>query len=265
VVQAESRKLRARGFVTGRSIVFNALFGLQVIAVALVTAPVILFCPRHWVLAIARAWAWSSLFLLRTVVGLEVEVRGREHIPQGGALIAAKHQSELETFALMPYLPDAVYVLKRELTWIPFFGWFLLRLRMIAIDRSAGGDALTQMLEQGEGAVRDGRQIVIFPEGTRRPVGSEPKYKSGIYHLYERLRLPCTPVAMDTGVFWPRDTFRRRQGISVIQFLEPIPPGLPRPVFERTLRERIEAASAALAAEALNLPSPGPEDARRDV
>ena len=151
----------------------------------------------------------------------------------------------------MPQLPDPVFVLKRELTWLPFFGWFLVRLKMIAINRSAGSRAMTQMMDQAAAAAREGRQIVIYPEGTRRRVGDPPQYKQGLAHLYERLKLPCHPVAIDTGVFWPKGTLERRQGRAVIEFLEPIPEGLPRETFHQLTRDRIEAASDALAAESL--------------
>ncbi|GLK77755.1 1-acyl-sn-glycerol-3-phosphate acyltransferase [Methylopila jiangsuensis] len=242
---------RAGGVVFWRSVVYNALFSLQLVILALASLPIVLFFPRRHVLGVAKFWCRCNLALLKRVVGIGVEIRGREHIPQDGALIAAKHQSALETFAIVPFVPDPLFVLKRELTWVPFFGWFLMRLKMIAIDRSAGGDALAQMLRQARVAAGDGRQIIIFPEGTRRPVGVEPAYKHGVTHLYVKLGLPVTPVAIDTGVFWPRGGLRRRQGVSVIEFLEPIPPGLPRAEFERLLQERIEGRSNALAAEAI--------------
>lgn len=225
----------------------------MVVLVCLVTfsaGPFTLFLPRNQVRGVAKWWSRGNLWLLKTIVGIDLEIRGREHIPQGAALVAMKHQSQLETFGVMPFLPDPVYVLKRELTWIPFFGWFLLRLKMIAINRSAGSDALSQMLEQAVVAAREGRQIVIFPEGTRREVDAPPRYRHGVVHLYERLQLPCTPVAIDTGVFWPKGRMKRRQGRAVIEFLEPIPAGLPREAFQKLLIERIEERSNALIAEA---------------
>lgn len=225
-------------------------------ATTLVTAPFLLFMSRRGTHGVATWWARSNIALLRGVVGIEVEIRGRENIPAGAAVVAAKHQSTLETFVLMPALDDAVFVLKRELLFVPFFGWFLSRLNMIAIDRRTGGEALIQMIDQAEGAARQGRQIVIFPEGTRRPVGAPPVYKSGVAFLYDRLKIPCVPVAVDTGVFWPRGGFRRRQGRAVIAFLEPIEAGLRRDTFEKLVRERIETASAALAAEALRADRP---------
>lgn len=243
-----------------RSVAFDVAMAVHVCLTAVLAGPVVVFMPRHRALAVGKWWARTTLALLRVIVGLEVEIRGRENIPQGAAVVAAKHQSTLETFALTPELPDPAFVLKRELTVIPFFGWFLRGLDMIAINRAAGGEALVQMLEQAGTAARDGRQIVIFPEGTRRPVGAPVRYRLGVVHLYDRLKLPCVPVAVDTGIFWPRDGVRKRRGRTVVQFLKPIPPGLTREAFEKTLRQRIEAASAALALEAQGLPPEAPSE-----
>ncbi|GLK54857.1 1-acyl-sn-glycerol-3-phosphate acyltransferase [Methylopila capsulata] len=243
-----------------RSIGFTVAFALQTVAIAAASLPIVLFLPRRHVLAVAKFWCRRSVALTRGILGIEVEIRGHEHIPTGAAIVAAKHQSELETFAMVPAIRDPLFVLKRELTWIPFFGWFLMRLRMIAINRSAGSDALAQILAQAKIVAAEDRQIIIFPEGTRRPIGAPPRYKHGVSHLYRELDLPVTPVAMDTGAFWPRSTWRRRPGRTVIEFLEPIPPGLDRATFERMLQERIEGRSAALAAESLGVEPSSPVD-----
>ncbi len=244
--------------VKWRVAVFNVAQILLVCAVTFVAGPFTLVLPRDKVRNIANWWCLRNLWLLKTIVGIELEIRGREHIPSGAALVAMKHQAQLETFGVMPFLPDPVFVLKRELTWLPFFGWFLIRLRMIAIDRKAGQDALTQMIEQAQTAKREGRQIVIFPEGTRRELGAPPRYKLGVTHLYEKLQLPCTPVAIDTGAFWPKGRMERRQGRAVIEFLEPIPAGIPRETFQKILVERIEAATNALISEATGEQHPAP-------
>jgi 1-acyl-sn-glycerol-3-phosphate acyltransferase len=252
---------RAGRRVKWRAAVFNVAMTTLVCVVALITGPAVPFLRRDRVSAIAKWWCQANLWLLRRIVGIELEIRGDQHIPTGAALVAVKHQSALETFGIMPCLPDPAFVLKRELTWLPFFGWFLLRMKMIAINRATGAEALMQILAQAGQAAVEGRQIVIFPEGTRRQVGDLPRYKQGVGHLYERLGLPCVPVAVDTGVFWPKGTLARRQGRAVLEFLEPIPAGLGREAFHRTLRERIEQATEALIAEAegKRFESPAPQ------
>lgn len=233
-----------------RAAVFNVAMSALVLLVTLATGPVVPFLSRDRVRDIADWWCGANLALLRWIVGIDLEIRGRDRIPSGAALVAVKHQSTLETFGVFACLPDPVFVLKRELTWLPFFGWFLLRLKMIAINRASGGEALVQIMTKAGEAAAEGRQIVIFPEGTRRAVGAPPRYKLGVGYLYEKLGLACLPVAVDTGVFWPKGSLERRQGRAVLEFLEPIPAGLDRDTFQRTLRERIEDATNALVAEA---------------
>jgi 1-acyl-sn-glycerol-3-phosphate acyltransferase len=242
--------LRAGRRVRWRFVVFTVSMSVLVCVVTLASGPFLPFLARAKVRNIAKWFCRANLWLLRTIVGLEFEIRGRERIPAGAALVAVKHQSALETFGLMLWLPDPVFVLKRELTWLPFFGWFLIRLKMIAINRASGAEALNQILAQADDAAANGRQIVIFPEGTRRPVGAPPRYKHGVGYLYEKLGLPCAPVAVDTGLFWPKGGLERRQGRAVLEFLEPIPAGLDRETFQSALRERIEEATNALVAEA---------------
>lgn len=233
-----------------RVVVFNVAMAGLVCAVALISGPFVLLLPRQVAISVADWWCRANLKLLHVLVGIDLEIRGAEHIPTGAALVAAKHHSALETFGLMPSLRDPAFILKRELTWLPFFGWFLLRMKMIAINRKAGSEALAQIIEQAKVAAADGRQIVIYPEGTRRKVGEPPRYKLGVGHLYEKLGLPCHPVAIDAGVFWPKGTIMRRQGRAVIEFLEPIPPGMERNAFLELMKERIENGTQALVAEA---------------
>ena len=188
---------------------------------------------RRAVIRLAQLWGRVTLWLLRVVGGITVEFRGVENIPPGPLLVAAKHQSALETLALVTAFPDFAYILKRELLWIPLIGWFLSRSGMVAIDRSKGARAMAAMNEAAAQAIRDGRQLIIFPEGTRRPPGAPPAYKLGITHLYAALGVPCLPVALNTGLHWPRRSLVRRPGTSVIEFLSPIPPGLDRAAFPR--------------------------------
>jgi 1-acyl-sn-glycerol-3-phosphate acyltransferase len=232
-----------------RSVIFNVLFYAALVLYLLAAFPTLLL-PRRYVLAVARAWAKTNLWLLRVVCDIKADFRGVERIPRGGAIIASKHQSMWETFALLPYVDDPTFILKRELMWIPLFGWCLWKAQMIPVDRGARGPALAAMTERAKAEVKRGRQIIIFPEGTRRPAGAEPQYKFGVAHLYAETGVPCVPVALNSGLFWPRRSFRRFPGTIVVQVCEPIAPGLDKSVFIARLQEAIETASAKLLEEA---------------
>jgi 1-acyl-sn-glycerol-3-phosphate acyltransferase len=232
-----------------RSILFNVAFYFNLVFLMLVGLPCLLR-DRHAVHALARLWARNSLWLLDKICGAKIEFRGLEHMPKGGCLIAAKHQSFLETFALTLVTADFTFVLKRELMRIPFFGWYLSRAEQIGIDRSKGGSALAQIIRQGRDALAEGRQIFIFPEGTRRPPGAAPAYKAGVAQIYAQTGAVCLPVALNTGLVWPRRSFVRRPGRVTIEFLEPIAPGLDKKTFMDLLQKSIETASTRLLAEA---------------
>jgi 1-acyl-sn-glycerol-3-phosphate acyltransferase len=188
--------------------------------------------------------------MLRVIVGLDYEIRGREKVPPGAILDASKHQSAWETFALLHLFPDPVFILKRELQWIPIFGWFTIKGRMVPVDRRKGAKALVAMAERARIELALQRQLIIFPEGTRRPAGAEPAYKYGVAHLYVAEGVPCVPVALNSGLFWPRRSIRRFPGKVLVEFLDPIPPGLGRDEFFLRLQEVIEAATARLIDEA---------------
>ncbi len=232
-----------------RSLAFNVAFYAILIGYMAVAAPIFLL-PRRLGLHVIRAWARSSLWACRAIAGMDAEFRGLDRIPPGGLLVAAKHQSLWETFALLTALDDPTYVLKRELLWIPVFGWYALKFRMIPVVRGGGGRALRDLLARAREEVSRGRQIIIFPEGTRRPPGAPPAYRQGIVRLYTELGVPCLPVALNSGVYWPRRRFLRRPGTIVVEFLEPIPPGLDGADFVKMLQARIEGASQALLVEA---------------
>ena len=235
-----------------RSIVYNVLFYLNLVVLLLV-ALITLALPRRAVLKMAELWGRISVWLLRVVCGTRVEFRGLERLPPGRLtgpyIIAAKHQSTWETFALLRLFDDFTFIVKRELMWIPVFGWCMAKGRMIPVDRSAGTQALTRMAERARQEIRGGRQLVIFPEGTRRAPGAPPRYKFGVAHLYTEIGVPCIPVALNSGLFWPRRKFVRRPGTIVVEFLPPIPPGLDRTAFLERLQNDIETATTRLNAE----------------
>lgn len=231
-----------------RSILFNVLLYLT-LAVYLIAALPTLVLPRWGIIAVARSWGRANLRLLRVVCGIDVEWRGLEKVPTGGIIIAGKHQSMWETFALVTLFPDPTFILKRELMWIPFFGWYLRRGGMIPIDRGAGKAVIPAMLVHARRALAEQRQIIIFPEGTRRAPGAEPKYKYGVVHLYSLGVAPCLPVALNSGLFWPRRKFVRRPGTIRVEFLDPIAPGLDNETFFVRVQDAIELATARLIAE----------------
>jgi 1-acyl-sn-glycerol-3-phosphate acyltransferase len=230
-----------------RSVAFNLAFYL-VLFVYLIAALPTLLLPRGALLWMVRNWSFANLAMLRIICGLRCEFRGLEKIPQGAALIASKHQSLWETFALITVLKDPAYILKRELMWIPFFGWCAWKAGMIPVDRGARSAALTAMTERAKLETAKGREIIIFPEGTRRAPGAEPKYKFGAAFLYDQLGIPCVPVALNSGLFWPRRSFMRYPGTVRVEFLDPIAPGLDRQVFFDKLQAEMEAATARLVA-----------------
>lgn len=247
-----------------RSLIYNLLFYLVLVALIILALPTFLM-PRGAILTVARWWARSSIFLLRVICNTRVEYRGVEKIPKGPLLVAAKHQSMWETFALLQFFEQPLFILKRELTWIPVFGQFLTKAGMIAVERGGGPRSLIKTLRQAGAEVRKGRQLVIFPEGTRMPVGAPPHYKAGVAQIYLDSAVPCLPVALNSGLFWPRRTFMRYPGTLVVEFLDPLPPGLPRDEFLVRIRTVIEDATNRIVDAARieqaqlfgGLPSPG--------
>ena len=205
--------------------------------------------PRKWSIRALQTWARASLWWLKLICGTTYEVRGREHIPDGPAIVAGKHQSLWETFALLPLVDDPAVVLKRELTWIPLFGWFALKFRMLPVVRDAGAGALKRLIGHAKQAISINRQIIIFPEGTRRAPGAAPAYKPGAAALYLNLGVPCVPFALNSGLYWPRRRFLRYPGKIIIEFLPAIPAGLKRKDYSLRLEEAIETATSRLVAE----------------
>jgi len=208
-----------------------------------------LLMPHRYAMGVIRLWAHTVLFGLRWLAGIKVVVTGLEHRPTGAALLAGKHQGMLDIVAPFTFLDDPCFVLKKELTPLPFFGWFAWKTKMIAVDRAAHSKALKDMVRQARVRLTEQRQILIFPEGTRRPAGAPPAYKFGVAHLYAEIGVPCVPVALNSGLFWPRRAFMRYPGTIVVEFLDPIPPGLPIDEFFRRLRDAIETATARLVAQ----------------
>ncbi len=233
-----------------RSVAFNVLFYLNTLIYLIIALPTF-FLPYRAVIAVAKAWGHTNLVLLR-VAGIDYEIRGREKIPKGAVIVAPKHQSAWETFALLPLFDDPVFIVKRELQWIPIFGWLMIKGRMVPVDRSAGSQAIPAMTARARIELAAGRQLIIFPEGTRRPAGAEPRYKYGVALLYDATGVPCVPIALNSGLFWPRRSIRRLPGTVLVEVLDPIAPGLDKEVFFKRLQDEIEAATARLIDETKN-------------
>jgi 1-acyl-sn-glycerol-3-phosphate acyltransferase len=231
-----------------RSLVFNVLFYLNLLVLVIAALPTLVM-PRRAILAIAKFWARTNIWLLRAICGITVEYRGLDKIPRGPLIIASKHQSTWETFALLPLVSDPVYIMKRELMWIPFFGWHTWKAGMIGIDRSKGPQALAGMNACARRELANNRQIIIFPEGTRRPPGAEPHYRYGVMHLYMETGVTCVPIALNSGLFWPLRSLRRYPGTIRVEVLDPIEPGLDKAEFFVLLQREIEAATGRLVRE----------------
>lgn len=240
-----------------RSLVFALAFYI-VTALFLILGSWLLLAPRSWAMYGLKQHALASCWLLRVIAGIKMEVRGRENLPAAPCLVVAKHQSAWDTFALVPLFADPAIVLKDELKWIPFYGWFCLKFEHILVKRERAAAALKTMIADARDRADDTREIVIFPEGTRMAPGSSPDYKPGYMALYEGLGLPCVPVALNSGLYWPRRSLMRYPGTIVVEFLPALAAGLPRKEFRRELETRLEAACDRLIAEAALKPGAPP-------
>ena len=223
----------------------SALFLLWFLAVTTILSLIflpVLILPRAATVWLARIWSRATFWGLKIFAGIGWEIRG--HVPGGPVLVAAKHMSMWDTLALYLALDAPAIVLKRELLRIPFYGWFLWKATAIPIDRAAGAGALRKMADAARDVLREGRPILIFPEGTRKKPGDAPDYKPGVAGLYGLLDVPCVPAALNSGVYWTG--FLKRPGTIVLEFLEPIAPGLKRKEFMALLEQRIETATTAI-------------------
>jgi 1-acyl-sn-glycerol-3-phosphate acyltransferase len=225
-----------------RSLLFAAAFYIWSTLCALSFLPLLL-APGRWMVAAWGVWARGIILLLRGLTDIRVEVRGRQHMPTGGALIAAKHQCMFDVFAQFAWLPCSSFVMKKELLWIPVFAWEAVKGGVIVVDRDGHSKALKKMVADAKQRFADKRQVVIFPEGTRTAPGTPGDYKPGIAALYRELDVPVHLMATNSGAHWPRHGFLRRPGTIVFEYLEPIQPGLKRGEFMRLLQERIDTAS----------------------
>lgn len=228
----------------------SALFTLVLYSITAVMCFLMLWTlvlPRRHMLWVVHLWLWLVTWCERHLAGIRMQVVGGEHIPDGCCIIAAKHQSAWETFKLHILFNDPAIVLKKELLSIPLWGWYLKKSGMIPIDRAAGGVALSGMMQAANNAKAAGRKIVIFPQGTRLTPHQKRPYKMGVALLYQELNLPVVPMALNSGLFWPKTGLIKKPGTITVEFLPAIPPGLPRAEFMQRLEQELEAASDRLA------------------
>jgi 1-acyl-sn-glycerol-3-phosphate acyltransferase len=231
-----------------RSAIFFLWFALVSAAICIVFLPALVL-PRKITVWMSRRWSVLNFWGLRIIAGITFEVRGT--LPPNGVLVAAKHMSMWDTMALYLVLDDPAVVLKRSLLFVPFYGWYINKAGSIAIDRSGKGATLRKMIAAARRALAQGRSILIFPEGTRKKPDAPPDYKPGVAALYSQLGVACVPAALNSGLFWTG--FLKRPGNIVVEFLDPIPPGMRSRDFMKVLEERIETASARLVEEGRTL------------
>jgi len=234
-----------------RSVLFIVLFNLSTFVQLIFWTPVFFFLKAEDGWKIPKIWGWNSLWLQHLIIGTRYDFRGLENIPQDqGLLIAAKHQSTWETYTLLPFMSLPSYIVKRELMLLPFFGWFAMKMDVIGVNRGKRSLALAEMNRVASQQYKDGRQIVIYPEGTRKNAYDKPSYKYGITHMYMNMEADVLPVALNSGLFWPRNGFKLRRGTSILEFLPVIKPGLSQEEFSKKLEYVIEEKTAKLLAEA---------------
>jgi 1-acyl-sn-glycerol-3-phosphate acyltransferase len=240
-----------------KSALFNVAFYLLTFLMMLLGIW-LLIAPRSWAMQGLRLHALASLWLLRVINGTRIEVRGRDNLPPGPCLIVAKHQSAWDTFALIPLFRDPAIVLKAELTRIPLYGWFCVKFEHILVKRDRAAVALKAMLAEAKAKVAEGREVLIFAEGTRREPGAPPDFKPGYVALYETLGVPAVPLALNSGLYWPRNAPLIQPGTIIVELLAPVPAGLPRAEARRQIESAIEGASARLIEEAAASAKPPP-------
>lgn len=228
-----------------RSAIFAITAGLFSASFALLLLPALAF-PRRVFQQMARVWCRGLVALLSLCCGLRFRVVGRDNLPDAPSIIASKHQSAWDALIFHVLLEDPVYVLKRELLLIPFFGWYLRKAGNIAIDRAAGFQAIKVMQARVERAIAEGATVIIFPEGTRTTPGERAPYHPGIAAVYSGAAASVIPVALNSGLFWGPRQFNKRPGVITLEVLPAMPEGLPRKAFVKELERVIEEATARL-------------------
>jgi len=235
--------------IMARSLLFAVLLYAWTVGLSILYLP-LLFVPRKLLAIFVAIWLRGIAKITSTSLGIRYQIRGVENRPSGPAIYASKHQSAWETLFFRLIVPDCAFVLKRDLMWIPLWGWYVWRMGMIGIDRAAGVQSIKKMIACTHEMLATGRSIVVFPQGTRVTPGTKSPYLSGIAAIYRELNVSVVPIALNSGLFWPRRRFTKFPGTIIVEFLQPIPPGLKRAEFMEKLEFQIEDASNRLEIEA---------------
>ena len=245
-----------------RSLLFYTLFYGQTAVLAILVAITALWGRTRFGWGLVLYWIHSNLFFLRWLAGIRTDVKGTENIPDGPCIIASKHMSDWDIFALLPGAKRPAFIAKKELMDLPFFGQAARAFDTIRLDRSLGGEAIPAMLEDARAALGRGARIIIFPEGTRKAALDDHDYKYGIVRLYQGLNVPVVPAAVNSGLFWGRNSPLLWRGTSRARFLPAIPPGLPPEEFRERLIAAIEGETNKLLLQAYEegLARPIPDD-----
>lgn len=244
-----------------RSVIFNIAVHLNILLLLIFWSPVFFLLPHREGWKVVKSVAWTNLWLQHKIVGSNFDFRGVENIPTNeGCIIASKHQSTWETYTMLLFLRDPSYILKRELLFLPIFGWYAWKMNVVGVNRGRKGKALASMTRNARLQYKDGRQIVIYPEGTRTRPGAAPNYKYGIVHLYNELNATVIPTALNSGLHWPRRSWYVYPGTLILEFKKPIEKGLSKDKFKALLEEQIETTTNALMRESFANENPPPKE-----
>lgn len=228
-----------------RSGLFKVIFYVWTALFCILYIP-LMWMPRNGLIAFQRIWSHGVLVILRLIMNIRLEIKGKENIPVGGAIIAMKHQSSFDTFVMHTVVKHPAFVMKKELLKIPLYGSFCLKTGMIPVDRDGGLKALKVLIQQASDAINEGRQIIIFPEGSRIIPGEKAEYQSGIYGIYRFAKKPVVPVALNSGLYWPKKGHLVPGSVITFDFLDIIDPDKTKDDFMDILESKIEQASSKL-------------------
>ena len=225
-----------------RTTIFYIVLTLWTISLGLLFLPFLLL-PSKYMYFPAKIWVRGIFILLKSICGITHEIRGKNYIPKKPVVVVSKHQSAFETFALFYYLKKSFFIHKKQLIYIPIFGQYLLKSNMVSIDRKGGAKTMKKILFETKKRIEDGSSIIIFPEGTRRRPGETPDYKTGFIGIYKEVNRKLLPVAVNSGLFWPRHKFIMNKGHIIIEILPTIEAGVPKNEILNKVKEVIEKAS----------------------